>query len=427
MSIRAGFICLKERSPTKSRVCSKGYAAHFSGVFHFIHSVFIESFLEEMMTTKTRRALKFVNQAMYVLSIAMVIASMMLSLAVKPAMAATGSVWTTDSTCSVQDKNHYYVGEEVWFDYNTSLASGTYTWKIAPTDDDDHPIASGSFTVPGTPTCQKAAEIPPGVAHTLKFTILDSSGKKVKSDNLTIDVPGMSITKTVTSSGPYDSVGDVINYRIVISNTGDVDLTNVTLADQNAGIGSCTATLPATLATRGSITCSASHTVQQADLDAGSYNNTATADSDQTAPVSASAAVTLTQTRTMSVDKTKTGPLSGTFAVGDVFNYTITVTNTGNVTLPGVTVTDSSAIVGSCDPDNGSSLAPGATMTCAASHQVTKPDIDSGTYLNTATGTSGLLTGSDSVTVTLLRNPALTIKKSVVTPPPYQVNDTVTY
>ena len=59
-------------------------------------------------------------------------------------------------------------------------------------------------------------------------------------------------------------------------------------------------------------------------------------------------------------------------------------TNDGNVTLSSVTVTDPNASGLDCTPANGSSLAPGATMTCTASHTVTQADLDAGHYANQA-------------------------------------------
>ena len=47
--------------------------------------------------------------------------------------------------------------------------------------------------------------------------------------------PALSLDKTVTSTGPYDSVGDVINYLLVATNTGNVTLHNVSISRSQAG------------------------------------------------------------------------------------------------------------------------------------------------------------------------------------------------
>ncbi|MGO1069122.1 DUF7507 domain-containing protein, partial [Lysobacter sp. CA199] len=110
-----------------------------------------------------------------------------------------------------------------------------------------------------------------------------------------------------------------------------------------------------------------------------------------------------------------------TVEAGETINYTVTVTNTGNVTITGVTVTDvfnnGSGSTLTCAPAN---LGPTQIATCNAySHVVTQPEVDAGgTLVNTATATGappggGTVTGTDTETVTLTaRNPAMTLVKS---------------
>ena len=59
-------------------------------------------------------------------------------------------------------------------------------------------------------------------------------------------------------------------------------------------------------------------------------------------------------------------------AVGDVLNYTVTVTNTGNVTLTGVTVVD--PLTG--QNIRGVTLAPGASQIFNTSYTLTQADLD---------------------------------------------------
>ena len=59
-------------------------------------------------------------------------------------------------------------------------------------------------------------------------------------------------------------------------------------------------------------------------------------------------------------------------AVGDMLNYTVTVTNTGNVTLTGVTVVD--PLTG--QNISGVTLAPGASQTFNTSYTLTQADLD---------------------------------------------------
>ncbi len=147
--------------------------------------------------------------------------------------------------------------------------------------------------------------------------------------------------KTETSVRPYQSVGQVVSYSITVTNTGNQTLTGVTVTDPGVGavLGPCTPAIPATIAPGKAVVCTATHTVTQADLDAGEYTNTANADSDQTPSDSDVANVPLLANPALALVKSATP--STYDAVGQVITYTYTVTNTGNVTLPGpFSVTD---------------------------------------------------------------------------------------
>src|SRR6185503_2415165 len=74
-------------------------------------------------------------------------------------------------------------------------------------------------------------------------------------------------------------------------------------------------------------------------------------------------------------------------AVGQLITYKYKVTNTGNVTVLGsITVNDDHVPV-VCPPS--AALAPGASITCDASHAVTQAAIDAGQIVNVASATNG--------------------------------------
>src|SRR5205807_6780757 len=84
----------------------------------------------------------------------------------------------------------------------------------------------------------------------------------------------------------------------------------------------------------------------------------------------------------LTLDKTGTGTYS---AVNDVLHYSYLVTNSGNVDLAGpFTVADDKSTDATC-PAAVTSLAPGASVTCAATYAVTQADIDAGHVTNVAT------------------------------------------
>jgi uncharacterized repeat protein (TIGR01451 family) len=85
--------------------------------------------------------------------------------------------------------------------------------------------------------------------------------------------PALSLVKTATPT-TYDAVGDTISYSYLVTNTSNVALAGpVTVVDDKA-----TVTCPAGgLAPQASMTCTASYTITQADLNYGSVKNTAKA------------------------------------------------------------------------------------------------------------------------------------------------------
>ena len=126
--------------------------------------------------------------------------------------------------------------------------------------------------------------------------------------------------------------------------------------------------------------CPATHVVTQADINAGTYNNTACVDdgvgTGGAAQVCDDADVPAVQTKTLSI--TKTDNTTSYDHVGQVITFTIVATNSGNVPQL-ITVNDTPALDNfSCTPTNGTSVAPLGTMTCTGTHAVTQADLNAG-------------------------------------------------
>jgi uncharacterized repeat protein (TIGR01451 family) len=238
--------------------------------------------------------------------------------------------------------------------------------------------------------------------------------------------PHLTITKVATETG-FSAVDDVIHYTITATNDGNVTLAAVTVTDPNASGLTCTPANGSSLAPGASMSCTASHTITQADIDAGEYFNQACVDDGAGGAAQACDDVTTPGDQNPHLAITKDATEASYDSTSDTIHYTIVATNDGNTTLAAVTVTDTEAVLGTCTPANGSSLAPGASMTCAASHAVTQADIDAGTYNNTACvddGDGGAAEACDDADVPAVQNPSLTITK-VATESGYSAVDDV--
>ena len=206
--------------------------------------------------------------------------------------------------------------------------------------------------------------------------------------------PGLAITKGVslTNGSGYvasvtTTVGTTVFYRIVVSNTGNVPLTSVTLTDSlyNNGAPPCAAAIPTSLAVGASFTCDYSRTAA-----VGTTTNTATAASEETDSVNASATVTVAAGPGLAITKGVSLSAAGPFVAsltglltGTTVHYQITVMNTGNVALTSVQLADDHYTLVSLGCTIPTSLAVGASFTC--SYSATAPD---GTTKNTATASA---------------------------------------
>ncbi len=158
------------------------------------------------------------------------------------------------------------------------------------------------------------------------------------SPDLTIDKVFLNVTGG-NGNDVADADGDVLNYRVVVTNAGNITLTDVTVTDPLTGQN----ITGLTLAPGESQEFETSYTLKQSDLDDqgggdGDLDNTATADSAQTDSVQDSAEVPLVYAPDLMI--VKTADVEKVDQIGDVINYTIAVSNTGNITLTNVELTD---------------------------------------------------------------------------------------
>jgi large repetitive protein len=233
--------------------------------------------------------------------------------------------------------------------------------------------------------------------------------------------PALALTKALAAgSGPtFDAVGQVLNYTFAVRNAGNVTITAaITIADPLI-TGPVTCPAPP-LAPGATITCTASYTVTQDDLDAGQIVNTATASDGTTTSPPANLTVDAVQAAVLTATKVATPISPAQFVTGAVVTYIYTVTNEGNVRVTAPIAISDNLIPAAnltCDPVPAGGLAPLDTLTCTGTYTVTADDVDLGSVTNVATATGTTTTAgpvtSPPVSETVPDNaaPALTTTK----------------
>ncbi|MEV5198796.1 hypothetical protein [Streptomyces sp. NPDC053720] len=247
-------------------------------------------------------------------------------------------------------------------------------------------------------------------------------------------LPRLNLVKQVSQEPPLPTPvtpGTKVPYEYVVTNSGNVPLTNVNVTDDRVSGIMCPKN---TLAVGETMTCTGSYTVTQADGEAGSVTNTATAHgSDNGTRIdSPPDDVTLEVQAGPGVRLEKSADDTRVYEVGDEVTYTYTVTNTGPQALTDLTVTDDRAAVVTCD---STSLAPagqpGSSTTCHGTYVITEADAEQESVTNVATaqGQSGgvpVKSEPDEVTVLVASELSLHLTKSAEDRV-YRVGDEVTY
>ena len=142
-----------------------------------------------------------------------------------------------------------------------------------------------------------------------------------------------------TTTATFANVGDVINYEFDVANTGNVTMTAISITDNQVPSVTCPQT---SLIPSETMVCSASYTVTQADVDAGSVTNNASASGTPPSgsPVTELSSVTVDSNAVPSIAFEKRAISSNFSMVGDILSYEFDVENTGPVTLSNIVISD---------------------------------------------------------------------------------------
>lgn len=278
-----------------------------------------------------------------------------------------------------------------------------------------HATIDNTVTVTGTPA-----------RGTLGGTLTDSVSVSVEANN-----PALTVT-VAADDNTLRNTGETITYTYTVVNSGNVTIQNIELTDTHKGTAgalspgneaildnSDTRGNSADAAANGvwdvlypgdSITFTASYVVTQADFDSGTdivntVNYTSIYDAPGGAVAVSDSSNAISETVTMAAADprltiVKNADITAGARVGDVITYTYLVTNTGNIRIDNVSVSDThKGVPGALSPGNeaitdnsdtrGDSdvdgtpndgvwdvLYPGDSITLTATYTVTQDDVD---------------------------------------------------
>lgn len=299
-----------------------------------------------------------------------------------------------------------------------------------------------SVTCTGTYTLTQADIEAGSVTNQASSTVQDLSGVNVTATSNTVTTslardPKIALTKSVqqvndvNSNGRRDA-GDTIDYTFRVSNTGNVRINSFTITDAMVGAITCEAT---SIEPNASVLCRASHTITQAEVNAGTANNSATVEGTTVAGnVTAGPATTatpITRVTEFNMVKSASEPIDSNdtagIQAGDTVRYTFTINNTGSVTLSNLRISDPKVQNVTCPAQ----VAPGNSVNCTATYTLTQADIDAGKVVNTATAYGTPPGGQEqpsqpsTATVTIPTTSSLGLQKTAGTPQDANQNNRV--
>ena len=276
----------------------------------------------------------------------------------------------------------------------------------------------------------------------ISYNATDSSGnvanQKVRTVIIEDIYPSLEIINTAIiyddDVDGYNGLGDTIEYTIAVENTGNINLSDVYITDNLTAlngdslllttgptfISNSSSSTEGTLQPGETATYIATYVISQQAVDAGGVTISASAaavvnENTTVTDVSDSPVVTLigtTPSISITLEATVTHIGDADIAdrvvrADDIIDYTITITNTGNVTLTDLAVVDAltdgagNDLVMTSDPTNQwtiASLAPGAAETYTPYYTIGSAAVLTGSISNVVTVTGDTPNGTDDIT-----------------------------
>ncbi|MDR6906595.1 putative repeat protein (TIGR01451 family) [Agromyces sp. 3263] len=276
-------------------------------------------------------------------------------------------------------------------------------------------VLPGQFVTCSATYAVTQADVDAGtIANTATAAATAASGDDPTSAPSTATVtlaqtPELSLVKSASAPALEEHVvGETITYSFVVTNTGNVTMTNIAV-EEGAFTGSGPLPAPncpaesALLDPGDQVVCTTSYTVTQADVDHGEIVNTATAlglpPGSETPTPSNPSTITLPESPNPSLTLAKTSDTDTVTAAGQVVRYSFTVMNTGNTTLADPSIVEGAftghgALTTPVCEDDGA-LVPGQTIVCTARYTAVAGDLTGQQLVNTATASATTPSGGD--------------------------------
>ncbi|MGO9873049.1 MAG: fibronectin type III domain-containing protein [Acidimicrobiia bacterium] len=283
-------------------------------------------------------------------------------------------------------------------------------------------LTAGTATIAGTPAAGTGGTYP------ITLTATNVAGVATQAFSLFVAQPSIGIVPS-TSPPSYAVAGTPMTYSYQVTDTGNVPLIAVGVTDTLAGLSAISCP-PGALAAGANETCTAHYTVTQADVDAGGITDAATASgkAPSTTVVHATGGVDTPARQTPAIAVAPSANPGSFFSAATPLQLSYLVTNSGNVTLHGVGVTDPLAGVSAISCPSPT-LAPAGTESCTASYTTTQANVTAGgvTDAPTATGTpptGPAVDGSTHVVFPFWTAPTITSAELTTIPRKTKVNFT---
>lgn len=291
---------------------------------------------------------------------------------------------------------------------STGKTGAIGTWEFdSGKNREGHDLKSSDIEIVDLHLHTTKVTIPLGATVKLKWSVKNTCGTSdIDYVELVSQVASLELKKElaqkIDNGDNRDGAGDKLRFKFTVKNTGQVEIKPpFTIKDELLGWKGFTTGVERTtpLGVGDSFTFDAivDYVVNQSDMNSGTVTNKANVqgytpeiptDKDKVQPITSNEStvkVTLSREPSVALIKSITS-IEGKSKIGDEITYTFKVTNTGNVTLNTLRLTDAQLKLQDADVKfNPAIVQPGDEAVATFKYRLTQADLDNGKVINTAT------------------------------------------